>query len=119
MNLYIEFKKLVTFLSIVAVVTALISCQPDELGKGNGLVSTKDLDAGFTTTPIDGKNNTYLFTSTNENYLTSHWDVGDGSGFNVGGRETQEVFYPDAGTYTIQHKVVDIGGKSVITSQNL
>lgn len=118
MDWHIEFKKLVKFLSIVLVAT-LMSCQPDELGNGNGLVSTKDLDAGFTITSVEGKNNTYLFTATSENYLTSHWDLADGSGFNVGGRETQEVFYPDAGTYNIQHKVADIGGKSVITSQNL
>ena len=116
MNLNIEFKKIVTFLSIVATI---ISCQPDELDGGNGLVSTKDLDAGFTITPVDGKNNTYLFTATNENYLTSHWDVADGSGFNVGSLETQETFYPDAGTYDIQHKVVDLGGKSVTVSQKL
>ena len=118
MNLNMEFKRAVTFLSIVAVVTTLISCQPDKLGEGNGLISTKDLDATFTITPVEGKNNTYIFSATNENYLTSHWNVADGSGFNVG-RVTKEVFFPDAGTYNIQHKVADIGGVSEVASLSL
>ncbi|MDA9344211.1 hypothetical protein N9R06_03870 [Algibacter sp.] len=110
-------KSSVRVLSIMLVALMIISCQPDELGSGNGLVAT-DMDASFTITQVtDNNKNTYLFTA-NGSYLTSHWDVGGDSGFSIGG-DTKEVFFPDAGTYNIQHKVTGIGGASTIASQDL
>lgn len=101
---------------LYVLLTALIviSCQPDEFQDGNGL-SASEMDASFTITPVDGINNTYLFTA-NTTYLTSQWDVADNSGFNIGGT-TKEVFFPDAGTYIIKHRVTGIGGASTIAEQ--
>lgn len=115
MNLNIKSKWVVNMLSIV-LVTLTISCQPDELGSGNGLTAT-DMDAGFTITTVSDANNTYLLEA-NNSYITSSWDIGNGAGFYAGGN-SEEVFYPDAGTYTIQHKVTGKGGASAIVSETL
>jgi hypothetical protein len=96
---------------------ALISCQPDEFDNGNGLNTSEDVDASFTISPVEGKNNTYLMTP-NGSYITSFWNLDDGAGFNAGSA-TREVFYPDAGTYNIHHKVIGIGGLSATTQQQL
>lgn len=115
MNLNIKLNKVVKFLSIVLAAVA-VSCQPDTLGSGNGLTAT-DLDASFTITEVASANNTYLL-SANNSYITSSWDFGFGAGFSNGGT-AEEVFFPDAGTYNIQHKVTGIGGASAIISQSV
>ncbi|MFH4967232.1 hypothetical protein V8G61_03420 [Gaetbulibacter sp. M240] len=117
MKSIINFKNIDKVLFVLSVI-AVISCQPDNLGVGNGLVETRALDANFTITQVtDENNNTFLFTADN-NYLTSHWDVADGAGFNLG-KNTKQVFIPDAGTYTIQHKVTGVGGESDIVTKTL
>lgn len=116
MNSRITSKSVVKLITILFAALMITACQPDELGEGNGLIAA-DINASFTITPVEGANNTYTLTA-NQSYLTSSWDVGDGSGFNIGG-ETKEVFIPDAGTYNIQHKVTSIGGASTIASQEL
>ncbi|WP_047245249.1 PKD domain-containing protein [Maribacter thermophilus] len=100
----------------IAMGALLIACQPDEIEEGNGLVAT-ELDAGFTITDVADANNTYVLTA-NGSYLTSSWDLGKGIGFVSGGTE-ETVFYPDAGTYTIQHKVTGIGGVSKTAIQTI
>lgn len=115
MNLNIELKKVVKFLAIVLSVVT-ISCQPDELSDGNGLTAT-DVDAGFTITPVSDSNNTYLLSATNS-YIASYWDLGVGAGFYTGGK-TEEVFFPDAGSYTISHKAIAQGGAIEIVTQQL
>lgn len=115
MNLNIKSKWIVKFLSLV-IITATISCQPDELGDGNGLTET-DMDAGFTISTVSGANNTYLLEA-NNSYITSSWNIDNSAGFYAGGN-SEEVFYPDAGTYTIQHKVTGKGGASAIASKTL
>jgi hypothetical protein len=114
MNL--KLKYIIKFLPIVLVVLMMTSCQPEELGEGNGLTTT-DLDAGFVITPVADANNTYLL-SANSGYITSSWDIGKGAGY-ASGSNTEEVFFPDAGTYAISHKVTGIGGVSEIVSEQL
>ncbi|WP_405608240.1 hypothetical protein [Polaribacter sp. Asnod1-A03] len=116
MNLYLKLKYIIKFFPIVLMVLVITSCQPEELGEGNGLTTT-DLDAGFTITPVTDANNTYSLNA-NSSYITSSWDLGKGAGY-VSGSNTEEVFFPDAGTYTISHKVTGIGGLSEIVSQQL
>lgn len=115
MNLNIKSKWVAKFLSLV-IITVTISCQPDEFGNGNGLTAT-DMDAGFTVTTVSGANNTYLLEA-NNSYITSSWDIDNGAGFFAGGN-SEEVFYPDAGTYTVQHKVTGIGGSAEAVSQTI
>lgn len=115
MNLNIKLKRGIGFLAIVLAAVSF-SCQPDEVGNGNGLTAT-DLDAGFTITNVADGNNTYLFTA-NNSYITSSWDFDNGGGFTAGGTE-EEVFFPDAGTFTVQHKITGIGGASATVSQSI
>ncbi|QDO95508.1 hypothetical protein FNB79_16525 [Formosa sediminum] len=105
-------------LKYVALVLSLfiVACQPDEVGDGNG-ITTSDLDAGFTVTEVADANNTYLFTA-NGSYISSSWDFDNGSGF-VSGRTNEAVFYPDAGTYNVMHKVTGIGGVAETYSQTI
>lgn len=115
MKLHIKLKKVYKYAAI-AIAMLVVACQPEELGNGNGLTAT-DLDAGFTITEVTDANNTYLLTATNS-YITSSWDLDNSAGF-VSGGTSQEVFYPDAGTYTIKHKVTGIGGIAETFTQTL
>lgn len=101
---------------LIAVVALVFSCQPDVLGNGNGITASS-MDAGFTITKVANANNTYLLTA-NASYITSSWDVGVGAGFSAGGA-TKEVFFPDAGTYNVTHKVTGIGGISETFMQSV
>ena len=116
MNLHIKLKYIFKFLPVVLIGLVFTSCQPDELGEGNGLIADS-LDADFTITEVSDANNTYSL-STNNSYISSSWDLGKGAGFSSGSNST-EVFYPDAGTYTVQHKVTGIGGVSSVSSQTV
>lgn len=116
MNLHIKLKNIARFFTLGLATVVLFSCQPEEWGDGNGLYDT-DLDASFTITPVSDSNNTYLL-SANGSYISSSWDLGTGAGFYSGGG-TEEIFLPDAGTYSISHKVVGKGGVSETTSQEL
>ena len=116
MNLNIKLNKASSFLSIGVVMAFLCACQPDELGDGNGLYND-NLDASFTITPVSDANNTYVLTA-NESYISSNWDLGLGAGFYSGG-QSEDIFLPDAGTYTISHQVIGKGGISNSVSQEL
>lgn len=100
-----------------AIATLFWSCSPDETGNGNGITPT-ELDGSFTIAPIDGSPNRFLLTATtNEGVLKHQWNIGQG---NFYGGQTQEIFLPDAGTYTITHGSVGyIGGVAYSTSQEL
>ena len=115
MKLAINLNKGIRYTAI-ALGSLLIACQPDEIGEGNGIEAT-ELDAGFSITGVADANNTFLLTA-NNNYLTSSWDLGKGAGFVSGGTE-ETVFYPDAGTYTVHHKVTGIGGVSQTFTQSI
>ena len=114
MNLYIKFKSVIR-VTLIIVALIFVSCQPDEFGEGNGL--SGDIDASFTITSVEGVNNTYLLTA-NNSYISSNWDLGNGAGFYTGAVE-EEIFLPDAGTYSISHKAIGIGGISEIATQTL
>tara|TARA_R110001583_G_scaffold36933_2_gene121127 strand:- start:1253 stop:2137 length:885 start_codon:yes stop_codon:yes gene_type:complete len=118
MNFYIKLKNVARFLTMGLTTVVLFSCQPEESGDGNGLYDT-DLDASFTITPVSDSNNTYLL-SANGSYISSNWDLGLTDELNFyTGSNNEEVFYPDAGTYTISHKVIGIGGATETVSQQL
>ena len=113
MNLNIKSKLVKRILSIV-LIAMIISCQPDEFGNGNGLTGA-EMDAGFTVTEVSA--NSFVL-SANNNYITSSWDIGNGVGFVQGG-DTYDVFFPDAGTYTVTHKVTGVGGTSATATQTI
>lgn len=84
----------------------LASCSPDTIeGEGNGL--TQDaVDGSFTVTKKS--ENRYILKTNANNYITTKWNIDD-EGFNIG-KNIQEIFLPDAGTYIVEHQAFGIGG---------
>lgn len=88
-------------LSIIAV-----SCVPESAdGDGNGLTPTNS-DASFTVTKTS--ENRYRLTASNNNYISSKWDIGIGT-FSPG-PNVYDIFLPDEGTYDIGHQIIGQGG---------
>lgn len=111
----------VSIKSYQSILMALLSvwiftgCQPDEVDSGNGL-SDPSVDASFTITPVDGAVNRYILQAQTTNVISSKWDVGDGV---YSGKMTEEVFFPDAGTYSISHTAVGRGGATNTVTKEL
>lgn len=101
MNTYLKHT---IFLGLSAIA---LSCNPESFDdNGNGLTPNNS-DASFTVTKTS--ENHYRLASSNNNYLFSNWDLGDGGGFGRGAN-ISDIFLPDEGTYTIQHQIVGQGG---------
>lgn len=65
--------------------------------------------AAFTVTPIAGKVNTYLLTSTTPGAFYFQWDIGDGGGGRTG-KQIDTAYYPEKGEYKIKLVVLAHGG---------
>lgn len=101
MNRYLKHTVIASFALLA------FSCMPDDTdGDGNGITPT-NTDASFTVTKTS--ENHYKLTSSNQNYLYSNWDLGDGGGFGRGAN-ISEIFLPDEGTYNVQHQIIGQGG---------
>ncbi|MBD3583654.1 hypothetical protein [Flavobacterium selenitireducens] len=107
------------YTALVAMSAAFWSCTPNDDADGNGIVSP-ELDASFTITPVAGSPNRFLLqaTGSNDNTLAHYWNTGSGNG-GSGLVTSKEIFLPDAGTYTITHTQVGIGGAQYTSSQEL
>jgi len=108
--------KVYAWLASAYLVGAVIGCQPEEFGNGNGLGSVPE--AAFTVTPVTGKINTYLLEAETANVLGVKWDIGDGGGSFIG-NTIDTVFYPDAGEYTITLTAIGRGGLTAEASDNV
>lgn len=93
----------------------LLACQPEDSFGDNGLTDTS-MDASFTIEPVDGEPNRFVLQAQAEDYLLSKWDVGEGQ---YQGKAKEEIFLPDAGSYTITHIAVGAGGGTSSSSQEL
>ncbi len=105
---------------IVSVIAMRLftSCQPNDISTGNGIVGT-DLDASFTITPVENLTNRYLLEAqTKADVISDWWDIGDGSGV-YQGYTKEQIFLPDAGTYTISHFTVSKAGHKTVSSKEL
>lgn len=109
----------VLFLSVIIALSLFsYSCQPNDIDTGNGIESL-NLDPNFTITPVEGLTNRYLLEAqTKTNVISDWWDIGDGSGI-YNGKMKEQIFLPDAGTYTINHTTVGKSGSKSSTSQQL
>jgi hypothetical protein len=106
------------FFSIALALSVFTSCQPDDIKTGNGITGA-DLDPSFTITPVENLTNRYVLEAqTKIDVISDWWDIGDGSGI-YNGKTQEEIFLPDAGTYTISHYTVSKGGYKASTSQEL
>ncbi|MDF2188022.1 PKD domain-containing protein [Paraflavitalea sp. CAU 1676] len=65
--------------------------------------------AAFTVTPINGKVNSYLLTSTTADAFYFRWNIGDGGGSRAG-KQIDTAYYPDKGNYTVKLILMTSGG---------
>jgi hypothetical protein len=98
------------------IAAAMASCQPDEFEDGNGLTSS-DLAASFTATPVEGLVNTYVLKASTDNVLGVKWDKGDG--VSAIGKTIDTVFYPDAGSYAVTLTAIGKGGTLATSTQTI
>jgi len=93
-------------LLLVASFAFLGSCVPDSVeGDGAGL-SQEPVDGSFTVTKT--AENRYVLKTNATNYITTKWNVDD-EGFSVG-KNIQDLYLPDAGTYLVEHQALGKGG---------
>src|SRR3954468_6193727 len=82
-----------------ASLAGLNACSPEDAGAGNGLTED-NVDATFILTPIDGQANKFHLEATGKNVTGNKWSTGGNAAL---GRFSEDIFLPDAGTYTITH----------------
>lgn len=99
-------KYIKTSLLLSAGIFFLAGCSPETVDEGYGITQPA-VDASFTVTKIS--ENKYHLKRNNNNYLNSQWNI-DGGGF-AAGKDEIDVFFPDTGTYTVQHNAIGIGGQ--------
>src|SRR4051812_15079469 len=92
----------------IVAVGIYAGCKPEKFGDGNGLTSP-NLNASFTVTPVANKPNYYILKADETGLLAVKWDLGDGGGASIG-KATDTVFLPDAGKFTITLTAVGKGG---------
>lgn len=117
MKTTLNFTKSILSLFAFSIIYSLNSCQADKV-QDNGLNNNNAIDASFSITQTPGVTNRYVLESPQNNALALKWELGDGTSPYIGSLK-QNVFYPDAGTYTIKHTAVGIGGVEYFSTQDL
>jgi hypothetical protein len=96
-------------LALGAVV--LFGCSKGSNGSYEVYNPVDSLVATFTVTPVTGNDTKFVIANTTQGACVgTRWDIGKGAGA-VMGKTTDTVFYPLAGTYTIQMQALDKRGK--------
>jgi PKD repeat protein len=88
---------------ILLCASYLSSCKKDSYPLGSKPT------ASFTVSPIAGKVNTYLLSSTSQNAFALQWNRDNGQGFK-NGLVNDTVYYPSQGTYNVQLFAFGRGG---------
>lgn len=93
---------LVTLLALLVLFNT--GCSPDkEVDLGD-----KPASASFTMTPVAGRNNTYLLTSTSQGATGYQWNKGTGNF--VKGNAVDTAYFPLKGTYKVELRAFGRGG---------
>ncbi len=116
MKIDIKLNKVYPFLLLCATLGAFTGCQPEDAGDGNGLTSA-NIDASFTITPVTGKTNTYALKANEVGVISVKWDKGTGSA--TLGKAIDTIALPDAGVYSIKLTAVGKGGEQKTTAQDI
>jgi hypothetical protein len=95
---------------LVAATASLSGCTPDNKSESLGVVPT----ASFTVTPLTGKVNTWVATSTTNGAFQWEWDAGLGNGAALGS-STDTVFYDSAGVYRLTLTAFGHGGFDTVS----
>ncbi len=108
MKLKINLTKVFT-MAVCALTVGIFytACSPEDAGVDNGLTSP-DLAASFTITPVTGKVNTYVLKAEENGALAFKWNKG-GTNASIG-KAIDTAYFPDAGTYTVTLVAVGKGG---------
>lgn len=115
MKINIVLNRGVYLMFALATLCSLNSCQPDEVGVGNGLTDA-NVDASFTVTAVEGAVNKYTLSAETTNVIGSKWDIGEGT---YSGKMIETVSFPDAGTYTVTHTAIGKGGATNTTTKEI
>lgn len=100
------FKSKLSYTVLFGALALLGGCQADFVD--NGITPKTALNADFTITKIS--QNKFTLTSSNNKYLFSDWDLDEGFKEYTQGNNNMTLFLPDAGTYTLKHRVIGAGG---------
>lgn len=98
-------KPVIRLLNVFAIIALLFiaGCRPEPASElGN------PADASFTMTPVAGRVNTYLLTSTSTNAFGYQWDKGTGA--YVKGKQVDTAYFPLKGTYKVGLRAFGRGG---------
>jgi len=95
---------------LVAAAASLSGCTPDNKSESLGPLPT----ASFTVTPLTGKVNTWVATSTTNGAFQWEWDPGLGNGAALG-PSTDTVFYDSAGVYRLTLTAFGHGGFDTVS----
>ncbi len=116
MKLKINLTKVVTLVACTLTIGLYSGCRPDDSDVDNGLTSP-DLAAAFTITPVTGKINTYVLKAEENGVVAIKWDKGTGS-VSIG-KAIDTAYFPDAGTYTVTLVAVGKGGVEKSASKEI
>jgi hypothetical protein len=121
----LKFKIFTTISPFVLGVLVLFGCKKESNNSYEVYNAVDSLVATFTVTAVPGNDTKFVITNTTPGQCVgTRWDVGKGGGA-VMGKTADTVFYPLAGTYTINMQALDKRGKlysapsvSVTTTKN-
>jgi hypothetical protein len=107
----------ICLLFVITFFNVFTSCQTDSVGEGNGLNDPIAISPAFTITPDTSDPNKFNLVA--EKFgLASRWEISDGRQAFMG-KSNESIFLPDAGTYTIKHIAIGIGGKEYVETKEL
>jgi len=111
-----SYKSLSSISMMLALAGIMAGCDKEKV-EDRGL-SDPNLNADFTVSSVGGSANRYSAKVADSSYIGHKWDMGDGSGAAIG-KATQEMFFPDAGTYTITHTAIGKGGSTATATKTV
>jgi PKD repeat protein len=96
---------IISSILLMALVVMLVpGCTPDSSGD----LGAKPSSVAFTMSPVAGKANTYLLTSTSVGAWGWQWNKGNGTF--VKGNQVDTAYFPLKGTYKVQLRAYGRGG---------
>ena len=95
--------RFIIYMLPVSLLLFVMGCSPDP----DGDLGTK-ATASFTISPVAGKVNTFLLTSTSQNAFGYQWNKGNGSF--VKGNLVDTAYFPLKGNYRVQLRAFGRGG---------
>lgn len=110
-------KKWCSSFFVASVFAGLTACTPEETDLGNGL-SDSNVDATFTVSPDPTSPNKFNLQGKTANVIQSKWII-DGVPNQGEIGVVKNIFFPDAGTYTVTHSAMGRGGVANNSTQEI